>query len=279
MCEVCKAYGDAERWYFNPKNFARQMYRRRKPGEGQREFGTDPELSSGERKRELLNTRFEDHQRFRQLVRQANENKWDHRFEIAQVVPLRDCLKILELSYPVAAMSCICRRENRAEEETSFAEYSCTGLGVGMLKWERWPERYKGGVHFMSPDEAKEWLTKWDKRGMMHLIMSFGGSYVGGMCNCDYPGCDPLRQRLDYDFAPALFKGHHVAKVDYEACTGCGVCVQRCQFGAIKLEVTMDKPNVDQLRCFGCGLCETGCPLGAIDLPERESLPALRDMW
>ena len=57
-------------------------------------------------------------------------------------------------------------------------------------------------------------------------------------------------------------KSHYVAKVDYDECNGCGVCVQRCQFGAIKFEVTQGKTNIDHMRCFGCGLCETGCPSG-----------------
>ena len=38
-----------------------------------------------------------------------------------------------------------------------------------MLKWERWPEGYKGGVNFLNIEEAKEWNHKMDKRGMVHL--------------------------------------------------------------------------------------------------------------
>ena len=279
MCMICEAFGEGTRWYYNPKNYARQMYKRRKPGQGAKDFGTDPEAESGRLQEEMLNTRFTDRDKFEELVREANERMLDPRFQIGQVIPLREALEVCDLAYPIAALGCICRRMARACEETSFAEYSCTGLGVGMFKWERWPERYKGGVYFMSPDEAKEWLTKWDKRGMMHMIMTFGGSYVGGLCNCDYPDCGPIRNRVDYGLIPALFKGHHVAKVNYDQCNGCGVCVQRCQFGAIKFEVSIDRPNIDHLRCFGCGLCETGCPRKAIELLERESMPALREVW
>jgi len=147
-----------------------------------------------------------------------------------------------------------------------------------MLKWERWPERYKGGVKFMSPDEVKEWLTYWDTQGMVHMIMNYGGQ-IGGICNCDYPDCVIIRYRLDYGLNNALIKGHYVAAVDYDKCNGCGVCVQRCQFGALKFEITMDKVNIDQYRCFGCGVCATGCPREAITLVDRISLPALKDEW
>src|SRR3972149_5515650 len=38
MCYICKEYGDPEgdggRWYLKPENYARNMYKRRMPGEG-----------------------------------------------------------------------------------------------------------------------------------------------------------------------------------------------------------------------------------------------------
>lgn len=279
MCYVCDAYGDGGLWYLNPKNFARQMYKVKKPGEKAAEYGADPEAQAGRRIAEVMQTRFTDREKFQQMVKEVNANKGTGLLQIGQALPLQDACKVVEMSYPVAAMMCICRKNTRGTEETNKDEYSCTGLGVGMFKWERWPERYRGGVYFMSPDEAKEWLTKWNKKGLMHAIMTFGGSYVGGICNCDYPDCGMIRNRLDYGFEEGMLKSHYVAKVTYDKCNGCGVCVQRCQFGAIKFEVTMDKANIDMLRCFGCGLCQTGCPRGAIDLIDRVSIPALREVW
>jgi NAD-dependent dihydropyrimidine dehydrogenase PreA subunit len=88
-----------------------------------------------------------------------------------------------------------------------------------------------------------------------------------------------IRKRVDYGITPGCLKSPWVATVDFDDCNGCGVCVQRCQFGAIKFEVTTEKTNVDQFKCFGCGLCETACPTEAIDLLDRESLPALKEGW
>ena len=118
----------------------------------------------------------------------------------------------------------------------------------------------------------------------MHCVMVYGtselgGPFIGGICNCDYAVCMPMRRRLDYNIRNILLKGHEVAMVDYDQCNGCGICVQRCQYGAIKYEVTMNRPNIDATRCFGCGLCETGCPRDAIDLLDRESIPGLREEW
>jgi Fe-S-cluster-containing hydrogenase component 2 len=55
--------------------------------------------------------------------------------------------------------------------------------------------------------------------------------------------------------------------------------VERCQFGAIKFEVTIEKTNIDQFRCFGCGVCMTTCPTGAISMVDRKTLPGLREVW
>jgi len=146
-----------------------------------------------------------------------------------------------------------------------------------MLKWERWPERYKGGVNLLDPEGVKEFLTKLDKQGFMHLCMTYFLPFIGGICNCDLPDCYIYRARQD--LGVYLLKSHYVAKVNYDMCTGCKKCVSRCQLGAIRFEETLKKPHIDMYKCYGCGLCETACPSGAIELVWRESIPGLREVW
>jgi len=280
MCEYCERYGDGTFWYLNPKNYGRQQYRRAREG-------YVPDAISYRQDRDKL--WFEYFEAMADEAPQAEELrlKLDNLIqgnEPCQVASLSDCLKLAEVAQPLVSMSCICRKQMRAADERSRDEYTCLGIGVGMLKWERWPERYRGGVHFMSQNEAKEWLTRLDKKGMMHCIMVYGSGYegrpfVGGLCNCDYPNCYEMRHRLDYNIPHHLLKSHHVAMIDFDLCNGCGICAQRCQFGALKMEGSRGKANIDMLRCFGCGLCETGCPMRAIKLVERESIPALKEVW
>lgn len=280
MCWACDLWGkDEEIWYFNPENYSAAMYKRKKPGAKSVVYGQDPEHMQWEALKAIVVAKREDPEKFVQMIKAANENPVGNVVGFGQVLPLKDCYRVLELSYPMATMSCICRRATRAIEETSPEEYSCMGTGVGTFKWERWPERYKGGVHFPSLDEAKKWIEKWDKKGMVHMVMTFGGHFIGGLCNCDYPGCILIRHRLDYDVEPVCLKGHYIAKVNYDACNGCRICVQRCQFGAIRFEVVQNKPIIDAFRCYGCGLCETGCPKNAISLIDRMSIPSLREVW
>jgi len=284
MCWLCDTYGDLNYsnglWYLNPRNYARNMYKLRAPGEGfsgvLKGGGETGATAPGPRLPELLDAMEKSKEEFERV-----RTEWYESVKNAggssQVVPLGDADKVLELCSPIGLIDCICRKGFRARDERNELEYTCMGMGVGMLKWERWPERYKGGVKLVNTDEAKEWNHEMDKRGFVHILMLFGAPYIGGFCQCEYPDCEQIRMAVD--FGLLLTKGHYVAVVDYDKCNGCGICAQRCQFGALKYEVGIQRANIDQLRCYGCGLCETGCPREAITLVERKSIPVLAEVW
>jgi dihydroorotate dehydrogenase/Pyruvate/2-oxoacid:ferredoxin oxidoreductase delta subunit len=46
-------------------------------------------------------------------------------------------------------------------------------------------------------------------------------------------------------------------------CTGCGLCVRFCLYGAVKPGRV---PKLEASRCTGCGLCVSVCPAGALRL-------------
>lgn len=54
-----------------------------------------------------------------------------------------------------------------------------------------------------------------------------------------------------------------ISIVDAEKCKKCGICVDKCPYGAIKLEP--GKPaSIITASCHGCGTCVAECPHGAI---------------
>ncbi|MFZ5595484.1 MAG: ATP-binding protein [Bacillota bacterium] len=278
MCQYCMEHGHGKVWYKNAMNYARQMYKlkKREGAEDPRQKEMDPETQAGLIVAQAIEAKTAEPERYPELKKMANRLVMQS--TVGQVVTIQEAMDIVDLASPIALMSCVCRKMTRGKVEDDERSYTCMGLGIGMFKWDRWPERYKGGVEFITPDQAKEWLKKWNKKGMMHSIMTHGTPYIGGICNCDYPDCLPIRYRLDYG-VNHMIKGHWVAKVDYDKCDGCGICVSRCQFGAIKKEVTTGKTNIDMMRCFGCGLCQTGCKKGAVTMIERTTVPGLRGVW
>lgn len=52
--------------------------------------------------------------------------------------------------------------------------------------------------------------------------------------------------------------------VDFEKCTGCGACIQRCPKQCIsweQREFGFRYPQIDKEACVNCGLCEKVCPI------------------
>jgi len=276
MCVWCERYAEGyERWYFNPANYARKLYKIRK--EEALETKPNPVVAGG---MALIDRGFvevfdrKDHEAVAKMRHDVEQLAWTVHF--GQVVTLEDVLKVVDIIYPIALITCACRRSmlGLPDEEN----FTCMGMGPGMYKWERWPDNYRGGIQFLSPDEAKDVITKMNKRGLVQTLFTFGTPYIGGICNCDYPDCSAIRTTVDYGIQ-SLWKGHHVARVDNELCNGCASCIHRCQFKALSFSATQNKAYIDLSQCFGCGLCATECPQDAITMVERTSMPALANVW
>lgn len=285
MCRMCEKYGEnGDIWYFNEKLYARRLYEK-KIGVAPTSYGDHVVMDEGE-----------GHAETSKLLLRAIKASWDGTDEEeykkkaatsnaawarygSVVLPLADAKKVLEISWPFGFMTCACAKWNLGRDERNIDEYSCMGLGPGMYKWERWPERYKGGVHLPSIEEGKAWLDKWDKKGMVHMVMQYAEGFMGGICNCDYPVCGAITWAVDYDMPDTLLKGHYVARVNWDKCNGCGKCLGRCHFGCVTKDVRRNKATISMEHCVGCGLCHTACPQGAIDLPRRETFPMLKDNW
>ena len=51
-------------------------------------------------------------------------------------------------------------------------------------------------------------------------------------------------------------------------CLGCGDCVEKCQFDAIKMNPETGLPEVDSSKCTACGACAKTCPRHIIEIRE-----------
>jgi heterodisulfide reductase subunit A len=61
-----------------------------------------------------------------------------------------------------------------------------------------------------------------------------------------------------------LFHSPMVAKVSFNLCTGCGMCVDVCPYEAISLKD--GKAEVNEVLCEGCGTCSATCLRAAIEV-------------
>lgn len=84
-------------------------------------------------------------------------------------------------------------------------------------------------------------------------------------CCCGMLGMQKMLPR-PVDFWTRSF----TAVVDPARCTGCGICVKRCQVNAVSLKGPGGRAVVEEARCIGCGLCVPKCPAEAISLVPAE---------
>lgn len=283
MCEACERFGkDGEYWYFNPENYARRIYKWRKveaeaTGAGQAtgaEVGDAGLIGAmGAISAANVDMKVLDPEKYAERMEaSAKANRG-----LAQVLTLEEAQQIMDLCWPITSMTCACRRQTKGVKDED--NFSCMGMGAGMYKWERWPQIYHGGVQFLSPDEAKDFLTKVNKMGLVSIAETHGAPYTGGICNCEMPLCSQLRARLDHGSDFSVKKGHYVADIDPDACNGCGLCVARCHFDALRIHTGTGKVQVEAFNCFGCGNCRLPCKKDAVSMVERASLPAVAEMW
>jgi len=125
-------------------------------------------------------------------------------------------------------------------------------------------ERGRGRV--ISKDECLALLDKAEDKG---LVIQPGNS-LQAFCICLCCGCccGVLTSAKKFDKPAGLFATNYYAEIDNEKCTGCGICIKRCQMDAI---TRIDKKNMalNLDRCIGCGLCVTKCAKGAVNLKKK----------
>ena len=118
-------------------------------------------------------------------------------------------------------------------------------------------------------DEALETLERSHRAGLVHMAYTMkGDEYPTVICSCCSCCCHTLGGLLRFGIATKVLTSRYIAEDDESSCTQCGVCIDRCTFGARKLE---DGDLIyDETRCFGCGLCVSTCPTETIKLVPRE---------
>jgi len=87
--------------------------------------------------------------------------------------------------------------------------------------------------------------------------------------------CDVDAANLFLIFNPVheeeiIFTSGHKAIINYDLCSGCGLCISYCRFEAIS--DMNGKVIISEISCDGCFLCSRICPEKAISmLPNNKS--------
>ena len=123
----------------------------------------------------------------------------------------------------------------------------------------------RGKARTITKDECMEIINRAEREG---LVLQPGNS-LQPFCICLCCGCccGVLTSAKKFEKPAELIAHNFFAQVEEKLCTGCTICVNRCQMEAIQIE--NKKAIIDLNRCIGCGLCVTTCKPEALKLMEK----------
>ncbi|MDY6845012.1 MAG: 4Fe-4S ferredoxin [Thermodesulfobacteriota bacterium] len=181
----------------------------------------------------------------------------------AQIMAPDDVKKVIDNASNIAVTNCACRvidgkcgspmevciQVNRA------ADYSVE----------------RGTGRKISKENAIEILKKCEKEGLVHVADN-KHPVANTICNCCYDCCLNWEGLRTANMTKLAAPSRFVAVIDIDRCTSCGICLDRCHFGAINMKGEHETACVTEENCMGCGLCAVTCPEAIITLKETKSV-------
>ncbi len=182
-----------------------------------------------------------------------------------EVMAYEQAEEIIKRQKRILVAPCICRREHKmVGEGCDKPEETCLVFGAGVQYYQR---NKLGRV--ITQEEALEILKKADKAGL--VLQPSNAEKVINICCCCGCCCQVLKSLKRHPRPAEIVTTSFVVGLDQEACTGCGVCVERCQMQALSQPGKKEKAVLEAGRCIGCGLCVTTCPGKALKLKRKPS--------
>lgn len=180
---------------------------------------------------------------------------------INNILPYEQVFELIKTYDEFTALDCICRKEKRIiGKGCSKPLESCLSFGMAS---ERNKRLNRGRT--IDRSEVLEILVRAEKAG---LVLQTGNArkavFICTCCGC----CCSVLQSIKNDSRPASrVSSPFRAKLDSTRCSGCEICVGRCQMDALSLLEGKIHLNTD--RCIGCGLCISTCSTRSLTLHRK----------
>jgi len=174
---------------------------------------------------------------------------------------------------PIVINECLCRKvaamkgnpcQKTSRLETCMAlgdiAKNCVGAGMGRV---------------ISREEALDITRRNEADGL--VLQPSNTQEIEFVCACCGCCCGMLRVHKMLPRPVDFWATNYYASVDTETCTGCGLCVERCQVNALAIDEGHSVSSINLARCIGCGNCVSSCLSQALSLvkKEKEVVPPL----
>ena len=183
------------------------------------------------------------------------------------ILPSQSVGGIIDKFDEIAVGHCFCRQRRRVLGEPCAIDapvINCFTFGKSARHTVA-----QGFARMITKEEAREIMKEAEEAGLVHKAFHPGSKVSRpetSICNCCKDCCDTLHLWRDGAF-PLINSTYYLSIIDQDACSGCGICVERCPTDAIELNDD-GAAQRDENACFGCGICARFCPEEAISLKE-----------
>ncbi len=286
MCDHCLEHGTAGKWYFNARNYSKELaeeldlreflleqYKTFEAMQIRKLAGFSAEGLGYKIKIPIIG-RIVKHSAEKMLHTQnPSRNPFKAEGHIGQVVPLDDAIAILENCVEensIILKYCMCRFMHKGEKEAC-----CINFGIMSEIIDKLPRFIPEDDKFrITKEEAVEKFTGFLKKGYIGTIWYGAYPYINNLCACKTPMCAGFRPRIDFGIN-SIFKAEYVVKNIPDNCQGCKKCIPMCSFGAISFNEITKRTEVDQTVCWGCGNCLFACSYDALEIVPRSEIPEI----
>jgi electron transport complex protein RnfB len=178
------------------------------------------------------------------------------------ILPFEVVSKYIREADIITVSSCYCRHEKRLlDQGCKYPDDVCLQMGpfAEFVKERGFGRQITG-------EEALQVMKKSADAGLI-ATSSNTQERIDFICNCCTCCCGILQGVSFHDAPVRTVSSNYEAVVDEDACTGCGVCSDKCQMNAISVDSGI--AAIDLNRCIGCGICVYHCPQEVISLKGR----------
>ena len=176
-----------------------------------------------------------------------------------EVMPYEKASTYVENSKDWGVLNCICRIQKRLIGE------GCHHSVENCLVFSAKENQFKNSefIRAIDKQEAYKILEEAHEEGLVHSTSNTQDE-VTYICNCCTCSCGVMRTIAEHNNLNALAASEFEISIDPDSCSGCGDCIEPCQFGA--LSILNDCCQSDVSRCYGCGICISHCPTESLQL-------------
>ena len=180
--------------------------------------------------------------------------------EVLSYEKARDIIKSNQV-FSISTCSCRHEKMHLGEKQCNYPLDTCSSFG--MIAQMLIDHKFAVKV------SKREMLDNLERSKELGLVLNADNikNKVNFICHCCKCCCTVFEGMRRFREHSILKTSNFLAKVNIDACVGCGQCSISCPINAIT--VKNHKAHIDKKICLGCGVCASRCRFNAVKLIKR----------